>query len=139
MDLSKQSRAECGIWSKPPEKAKSRLLKILFKNTERYMHYAKKNEYMNTMVANFQFRLMQQHFLRMKTENSCWTCHQTIHSWIWAILKKVSKMKPAGRDRLYIKMIGDYKRFSLNPLARKDPERAVEDHPLAAAEAPAQG
>jgi len=40
----------------------------------------------------------------------------TVHEYVWGILKKVQKMKrPEDRESLTLHMVGDFRRFSLNP------------------------
>ena len=89
---------------------------------------------MNEMIHDFELHLMQQHYLRMDEQDSSWTRGKTIHSWIWGILKKVSKMSLPDRERLHLRFVGDYKKYSLNPSGRKDPVHQGPDADLEADE-----
>ena len=95
-----------------------RLLVVLFKETA---SYKKRTKNMNELIHDFELHLMQQHYLRMDELDSSWTRGKTIHSWIWGILKKVSKMSLPNRERLHLRFVGDYKKYSLNPSGRRDP------------------
>ena len=76
---------------------------------------------MNELIHDFELHLLQQHYLRMDEEDSSWTRGKTIHSWIWGILKKVSKMSLPDRDTLHLHFVGNYKKYYLNPSGRIDP------------------
>ena len=89
-----------------------RLLDLLFKETA---SYKKRTKNMNELIHDFELHLMQQHYLRMDELDSSWTRGKTIHSWIWGILKKVSKMSLPDRETLHLRFVGDYKKYSLNP------------------------
>ena len=40
----------------------------------------------------------------------------TIHEYVWGVLKQVHKMKkPEDKESLMLHMVGDFRRFSLNP------------------------
>ena len=94
------------------------LLSVLFKNTA---SYKKRTKNMNELIHDFELHLLQQHYVRLDEEDSCWTRGKSLHLWIWGILKKVYKMKTSERNTLHLRFVGDYKKYSLNPSGRKDP------------------
>ena len=94
------------------------LLVVLFKETA---SYKKRTKNMNELIHDFELHLLQQHYVRLDEEDSCWTRGKTIHSWIWGILKKVSKMNMLEKQTLHLRFVGDYEKYSLNPSGRRDP------------------
>ena len=81
-------------------------------------------KYIQQMIGDFEFHLMHQHYMRQSEEDSPWVRGKTIHEWIWSVMKMIHYMSTADRNRLYMHVVGDYNKYSLNPSARRDPIRS---------------
>ena len=57
----------------------------------------------------------------MAKADAAWTRGKTVHSWIWGIMKKLHHTSDHGRGTILNRIIGDYKKYSLNPSGRTDP------------------
>ena len=80
---------------------------------------------MNELIRDFQLHLMQQRFLKMDAEDEAWARGNSIHSWSWGIMKQIHLMNNPARNTLHLRMVGDYKLYSLNPTGRKDPKIGI--------------
>ena len=74
------------------------------------------------MIGDFQLHLMHLHYTRQYDDEEPWARAKTVHEWIWAVLKKVYHMLIPQRCKIMLNMYLDFKKFSLNPTGRKDPD-----------------
>jgi hypothetical protein len=100
---------------------------LLFKHCAAY----KKNKaHHNSLILDFQLHLCQQRFIALCEEDSAWSRGKTIHSLIWVSLKKLQKMPLPERTEVWLRMVGDLKKYSLTPTGRKDPARNQPEEPV---------
>ena len=98
-----------------------KIVSILFKNVA---EYNAKTTHMNELLADFQLHLMKQRFIALSEDNSPVVRGKSVHKWVWHTLKKLEKMPCRLRSSVYNHMVGDYKKYSLNPSGRRDPTTA---------------
>lgn len=87
--------------------------------------WKKKTPHYHSLLCDFELHLIQRRYADLVEANSAWARNKNIHKWIWGIFKKIQKMDQTKRNDVLRHVIGDYKKYSLNPTGRKGPTRAA--------------
>ena len=67
-------------------------------------------------VIEWQLWLLRNHWQDLRKAQHQSVMQKDVHHYIWGVLKRVHRMKkPEDKEKLMLHMIGDFKRFSLNP------------------------
>ena len=80
-----------------------------------------------TLWVDIQLHLLKQRFRSQAKVDAVWCRGKTLHSWIWGIMKKLHYMPQNARSEVLNRIIGDYKKYSLNPSVRAEPANNESD------------
>ena len=89
--------------------------------------WKKKPKHHNELVCDFELHLLRRRFIDLVDQDSSWARGKTVHGWVWGCLKKIHVMKVHERRSVWLRVVGDFKKYSLNPTGRKDPKHGELD------------